>query len=214
MFSIKEMLKRFADTYNKSPDSNLGKLISILHGELATLDDTFTHIREWRSIDNAQGTTLDRIGTNVVQPRGAATDEVYRVLLKSKIARNLSKTDINTIIRVLALALDADYSDIKIQEKYADQYEPEPAAIDLIRVPIQRLNEVGMSAGQFAQIIQKTVAAGVRVAQIELSGTFQFSSQYAVLETSSTAGLSDPDMITGGTLGTIFESGDDYPLPI
>ncbi|ULO08943.1 hypothetical protein H1230_09305 [Paenibacillus sp. 19GGS1-52] len=213
MFSVKDMLKRFADIYNKSPDSNIGKLIGILHGELATLDDTFTRIREWRSIDGAQGTTLDRIGTNVVQSRGASTDEVYRVLLKSKIARNLSKTDINTIIRVLAIALDCDYSDIRIQEKFNDPLEPEPAAINLIRVPTRRLNEVGMSPLQFARIIQKTVAAGVRVAQIELSGTFALSSQYDVLETSS-LGLADPDMTTGGELGEVYVPGDDYPLPI
>ncbi|OMF28296.1 hypothetical protein [Paenibacillus sp. FSL H8-0259] len=213
MFSLKDMLRRFADTYNKSPNSNLGKLIGILHGELAALDDTFTHIREWRSIDNAQGTTLDRIGTNVVQPRGAATDEVYRVLLKSKIARNLSKTDINTIITVLAIALDCDYSDIKIQEKYSDPLEPEPAAINLIRVPVRRLNEVGMSPLQFARIIQKTVAAGVRVAQIELAGTFALSSQYAVLETSP-LGLGNPEMTTGGELGEVYVPGNDYPLPI
>lgn len=213
MFSVKEMLKRFADTYNKNPNSNLGKLISILHSEFVTLDETFTRIREWRSIDAAQGTTLDRIGTNFVQPRGAATDEVYRVLLKSKIARNLSKTDINTIIRVLALALDCNYSDIRIQEKFNDSIDPEPAAINLIRVPTRRLNEVGMSPEQFAKIIQKTVAAGVRVAQIELSGTFALSSQYAVLETSS-FGLSNPSMTTGGDLGELYVPGNDYPLPI
>lgn len=213
MFSVKDMLRRFADTYNKNPESNLGKLIGILHGELATLDETFSRIREWRSIDAAQGKTLDRIGTNVVQPRGAATDEVYRVLLKSKIARNLSKTDINTIIQVLAIALDCNYSDIRIQEKFDDQQEPEPAAINLIRVPTKRLNEVGMSPDQFARIIQKTVAAGVRVAQIELSGTFALSSQYAVLE-ASPLGLADPGMTTGGELGEVYVPGNDYPLPI
>ncbi|WP_379142387.1 hypothetical protein [Paenibacillus sp. sgz500992] len=213
MFSVKDMLKRFADTYNKSPDSNLGKLISILHSELARLGDTFERIRDWRDIDAAQGTTLDRIGTNIVQSRGAATDEVYRVLLKSKIARNLSKTDVNTIIRVLAIALDCEYNDIRIVEKYDDPLEPEPAAINLIRVPVRRLNEVGMSPFQFARIIQKTVAAGVRVAQIELAGTFALSSQYDVLETSP-FGLADPDMTTGGELGEVYVPGDDYPLPI
>lgn len=213
MFSVKDMLRRFADTYNKNPESNLGKMISILHGELARVGETLERVCEWKDIDAAQGTTLDRIGSNVVQPRGAATDEVYRVLLKSKIARNLSKTDVNTIIQVLALALDCDYSDIKIQEKFADPLEPEPAAINLIRVPVRRLNEVGMSPLQFARIIQKTVAAGVRVAQIELAGTFALSSQYDVLETSS-LGLSDTDMTTGGELGTVYAPGDDYPLPI
>ncbi|MBY9077288.1 hypothetical protein KIH86_03705 [Paenibacillus sp. HN-1] len=213
MFSVKDMLRRFADTYNKDPNSNLGKLIAILHEQLAAVGDTLETVRDWRSIDAAKGTTLDRIGTNIVQPRGAATDEVYRVLLKSKIARNLSKTDVNTIIQVLALALDCAYSDIRIQEKYDDPEDPEPAAINLIRVPTKRLNEVGMSPFQFARIVQKTVAAGVRVALIELAGTFTLSSQYNVLETSP-FGLADVDMTTGGTLGEVYIPGDDYPLPI
>ncbi|AIQ63323.1 hypothetical protein PSTEL_09730 [Paenibacillus stellifer] len=213
MFSVKDMLRRFADTYNKDPNSNLGKLISILHEQLAAVGETLETVRDWRSIDSAAGTTLDKIGTNIVQPRGAATDEVYRVLLKSKIARNLSKTDVNTIIQVLALALDCDYSDIRIQEKFDDLEDPEPAAINLIRVPTKRLNEVGMSPFQFARIVQKTVAAGVRVALIELAGTFTLSSQYDVLETSP-LGLADVDMTTGGTLGEVYIPGDDYPLPI
>ncbi|HEY2493244.1 MAG TPA: hypothetical protein VGI33_10070 [Paenibacillus sp.] len=213
MFSVKEMLSRFADVFNKNPNSNIGKLISILYGQMNDLNSTLVKVQEWRSIDEAQGTTLDRIGQNVIQPRGAATDEVYRVLLKSKIARNLSKTDVNTIIRVLSLALDSHHSDIRIQEKFNDPSDPEPAALSLIRVPIKRLNEVGLSPMQFGQIIQKTVAAGVRVAQIELAGTFRLSSVYDQLQHDA-FGLADPDMTTGGSLGTVYVPGNDYGLPI
>ncbi|QCT02734.1 hypothetical protein E6C60_2019 [Paenibacillus algicola] len=213
MFSLKDMLGRLTDVYNKSSTSNIGKLIGILHGQLQQVSDSLETIREWRDIDKAKGTTLDRIGENIVQARGAASDEVYRVLLKSKIARNLSKTDVNTIIQVLALALDCPYADIRIEPKYTDSSEPEPAAIKLIRVPTKRLNEVGMSPLQFGQIIQKTVAAGVRVAQIELTGTFRLSSVYDQLQTGPT-GLADVDMTTGGSLGEVYVPGNDYVLPI
>lgn len=213
MFSLKDMLSRLTDVYNKSPASNLGKLIGVLHGQLQQVYISLETIREWRDIDKAQGNTLDRIGENIVQTRGSSTDEIYRVLLKSKIARNLSKTDVNTIIQVLAIALDCPYSDIRIEPKYNDPNEPEPAAIKLIRVPTKRLNEVGMSPLQFGQIIQKTVAAGVRVAQIELTGTFRLSSVYDQLQTGPN-GLADVDMATGGTLGEVYVPGNDYALPI
>lgn len=213
MFSLKDMLSRFTDVFNKDPNSNTGKLIDILHEQMQEIGDTLETVRSWRGIEAAQGTTLDMIGQNVAQPRGAATDEVYRVLIQSKIARNLSKTDVNTIVQVLALALNCDYKDIRIQEKFNDVNEPEPAALSLIRVPIKRLNEVGMSPLQFGQIIQRTVAAGVRVALVELAGTFQISSQYEVLESGKT-GLSDPEMTTGGTLGEVYVPGNDYSLPI
>ncbi|WP_223068473.1 hypothetical protein [Paenibacillus caui] len=213
MFSLKDMLSRFADVFNKDPNSNLGRLIGILHAQLQEMGEAFETVRSWRGIDEAQGTTLDLIGQNVAQPRGAATDEIYRVLIRSKIARNLSKTDINTIIQVLALALNCDVADIRIQEKFNDPAQPEPAALSLIRVPIKRLNEVGMSPLQFGQIIQKTVAAGVRVAMIELSGTFRLASGYSTLEQAS-FGLADPEMTTGGTLGEVYVPGNDYTLPI
>ncbi|ANS73714.1 hypothetical protein AWM70_03270 [Paenibacillus yonginensis] len=213
MFSYKDMMNRFADVFNKDPHSKLGRLISILYGSLQDAHTALETVREWRAISQAQGTTLDMIGQNIAQPRGAATDEVYRVLIQSKIARNLSKTDVNTIIQVLALALNCDYSEIHIQEKYDDPQQSEPAAVSLARLPVKRLNEVGMSPVQFGQIVQKTVAAGVRVALIELSGTFRLSSQYAVLERSS-LGLADPDMTTGGALGEVYVPGNDYVLPI
>jgi hypothetical protein len=213
MFSVKDMLSRFADVFNKNPSSNIGKLIGILYGQMDELNTLLEKVHEWRDIDQAQGTTLDRIGQNVIQPRGVATDEVYRVLLKSKIARNLSKTDMNTIIRVLALALDCDYKDIQIQEKFSDPNEPEPASLSLIRMPMKRLNEVGMSPRQFAKIIEKTVAAGVSVAQFELAGTFLLSSIYEGIQQDA-FGLSDPDMTIGGTLGEVYVPGNDYGLPI
>lgn len=210
---IQELLGRLTDVYRKDPNSNIGKLMGIFAHELERLKATQQRMSEWRDIDRAEGTTLDRIGANVVQPRGVATDEVYRILIKSKIARNLSKGDINTIVRVLSTALNAPSSEIKIAEKFNDSFQPEPAAISLIKVPTKHLNEVGMSPLQFGQIIQKTVAAGVRVAQIELTGTFQFSSQYDQLETGPT-GFADEEMTTGGSLGEVYVPGDDYLLPI
>lgn len=213
MFSVKDMLGRFADAFNKDPGSRLGRLISILHAELQEASDTLETVRAWRGIDAAAGTTLDLIGQNVAQPRGAASDEIYRVLIRSKIARNLSKTDINTIIEVLALALNCDYQDIRIQEKYSDPADPEPAALSLLRMPIKQLNAVGMSPQQFGQIVRKTVAAGVRVAAIELTGTFRLATNYAELEQGN-IGLSDPDMTVGGTLGEVFAPGNDYALPV
>lgn len=214
MITTQDILRRLTDVYKKDPNSNIGKLICILAGQLTALEDTQSRIRTWRDIDQAKGTTLSRIGENVVQPRGVATDEVYRILIKSKIARNLSKGDINTIISVLATALNVPYSDIKIEELYSDPTSAEPAAIKVIQLPIDRLNEIGMDPVQFARIVQRTVAAGVRVGVIELTGTFSFSSQLAVSETDANAGLSDDAQTTGGFFGAVYSPGQEQDLPI
>ncbi|WP_079908283.1 DUF2612 domain-containing protein [Paenibacillus sp. 32352] len=214
MITAKDIISRLTDVFTKDPNSNLGKLLSIMADQIRKLEETQSRIREWRDIDKAQGTTLDRIGTIVNQPRGVATDEVYRILIKSKIARNLSTGDINTIIRVLSTALNISSSEIQISEMYNDPVAPEPAAIALIRLPITAINESGIDPTQFAKIVQRTVAAGVRVGIIDLSGTFSFSSQPAEIELDPEAGFADVEQTTGGYLGTVYSPGQGTDLPI
>ncbi|NMB32674.1 MAG: DUF2612 domain-containing protein [Clostridium sp.] len=208
---FKEMLSRLTDNYNKSPKGNVGKLLNIMTAELEELKKTLGQVEAWKDIDKAEGVTLDHVGRTVIQPRGVATDEVYRILLKSKIARNLSTGDINTIINVLAVALDTDYSEITIEEMYNDPLEPEPAAIKIIQLPLQQVNEAGMSPNQFAKIVQRTVAAGVKVGVIELTGTFEFSED---LESDNEKGFSNDLQDIGGYLGYLYEPSYDDDLPI
>ncbi|MEK3910968.1 hypothetical protein [Paenibacillus sp. FSL H7-0331] len=213
MLSVRDMLSLLTDNYNKSPQSNIGKLLSIINDQLNDLLQTLDTMEQWRDIDLAEGTTLDGIGQNVAQPRGAASDQVYRILIKTKIARNLSRGDINTVIRVIALAVKAEYSEIEIQEKYTESLEPEPAAISLLRLPLSRISDSEIDLRQFARIIQRTVAAGVRVDAVELQGTFSLASGEE-LELDTAVGFADIDQTTGGTLGAVFTPSVETELPI
>jgi hypothetical protein len=214
MSFFEDMLSRLTDRYRKDPDSNIGKIIKIITDEFDLIKETFERIEEWEDIEKAEGAVLDDIGKDIGQPRGAATDEIYRILLRSKMARNLSDGTIDTIIRVLSIALNTDPKEIRIQELCEDPVNPEPAAIKLIQIPLRRLNEVGMSEKQFVQIVKKTVAAGVRVASIEMTGTFSFSSHPTESEYSDTEGFADIDQTIGGYLGAIFVDSNDTELPI
>jgi len=208
-----DLLARFPDVYDKRPESNLGKLMAIFAEQFSKIEQTLITIEAWRDIDAAAGTTLDRIGENVGQDRGSATDEVYRMLIKSKIARNLSTADINTIIRVIAIAVGAPYEEIEVRAKYDDPVDPEPAAISLIGLPLSYVNRIGISLGQFARIIQKTAAAGVRVNSVQLQGTFEFGD--LPLTQSTTAGFGDAaDPVMGGYFGAAFDPNEDPDLPI
>lgn len=206
------MLDQLPSNYSKSPDSNNAKLFRIFEKQEGVLRETYDRMRLWRDIEYAEGQVLDDLGENINQPRGVATDEVYRVLLKSKLARNLSTGDVNTIIQVLAIALDTDYSTIRIKPKWNDQDDPEPAAIKVIEVPLIRLNQVGLSPDQFARIVQKTVSAGVRVESVQLKGTFEFGG--LSLETDSEAGFSDIEGTVGGYFGSAFVPSHDQNLPL
>jgi hypothetical protein len=211
MYEANDVLGKLSDHFKKNPDSNLGKVFTVFSEQLKDIEVTNTTIREWKSIDNAKGYGLDVIGKELNQPRGIATDEIYRVLLKSKNARNRSNGDINTMIRVLALALNTEYENILIREQWNDPVDPQEAAISLIELPIKQLNEVGLEPSQFAAIVKRTAAAGVKVSAIELTGTFEFGS---TLTTDSEKGFSDINGTTGGYFGAVFVSGQNQELPL
>ncbi|WP_353856428.1 hypothetical protein [Bacillus sp. Bos-x628] len=208
---IKDLINKLTDAFQKDEKSNIGKLFFIVDEQLTAVKKTLITAEKWRDIDNAKGRGLDLIGDNVAQNRGRATDEIYRVLIRGKVARNISDGTTNRIIEALAKTLNCEYSEINIYTVKEDN-ENEPAAIIVKKAPLEALNKIGMSATQFSSIVQKTVAAGVRVAYINLNGTFSFSSIPDEIEISQFGFSSDGN--DGGTLGGIFEPEDDYPLPI
>lgn len=212
MHNVKEVIKYFVDRFKKSPDSILYKLISLFTEELELLDDTNNLMLEWRDIDKAQGPALDLIGENINQKRGVATDEVYRVLLKSKIARNLSDGTINTIINVIATALSTDKKNINIVEGWTDETNPEQASIKLMEMPLEAINKAGLDPSNFVRIIQKTVAGGVKVRSVELTGTFEFGD--TSMATDNNKGFADIDGTVGGYLGAAFSPSSNQDLPI
>ncbi|UHA71943.1 hypothetical protein [Paenibacillus sp. 481] len=212
MFSVQEVLRMFPDVIDKE-GSRMAVLAEVMTRQFNDLAMTIQRIELWRSIDKAEGKALDMIGHNLGQQRGQATDEVYRILLRSKMARMNASGDLNSIIHVLSLALNAAPNDFAIEEKQADPHSPEPAAISVVQVPYDKLNSVGMSPSQFVRLVQSVVAAGVRVAQVDLSGTFALSKVYDTLEQGQ-HGLADEAMTTGGTLGDMYTPGQDYQIPI
>lgn len=212
MYSSKEIISLFTDYFKKNEDSNLYKLVSLFSGELGRIKETNRLILEWRDIDKAQGKALDLIGENINQNRGVATDEVYRILLKSKIARNLSDGTINTIINVIAVALSTEKKNFKIVEGWTDEDNPMQASIKLIEMPLEAINRAGLDPANFVKIIQKTVAAGVKVQSIELNGTFEFGDTSLSIENSK--GLADIESDIGGYFGATFNPEKQQDLPI
>ncbi|HBK84444.1 MAG TPA: hypothetical protein DDZ53_00265 [Firmicutes bacterium] len=207
------LVEMLTDNYNKDPDSNISKLLAIVEAEHDELLEALRVVEEWQDLDRAMGRALDRIGFDVQQFRGLATDEVYRILIKSRIARNASDGTINTIIRVLSMALDIDPTDIGIIETY-NAPDPEPAALSVIKAPLGGLLRTGLTGQQLGLMIAKTAAGGVGVKSVELYGTFQFSSIADTLETDPGKGFANIDMTTGGTLGLAYNPSADIEFPL
>lgn len=211
MFNL--MINLLTDNYDKRPNSKIGKLFKIIADELDEINNTTKLVEKSRDIDKASGFTLDKIGSNVKQFRGAATDGIYRVLIKSKIARNMSTGDINTIISVVAQSIDAEPTQIKIKEMYNDLTEPEPAAIKLLEIPLEKINEIGMSSSQFGRMISKTLGAGIGLKEIRMEGTFEFGDIGEAFDNIKGFGDLNNEAI-GGFFGATYSPADDVNLPI
>jgi hypothetical protein len=125
-----KLVKRLTDNYKKNPESNIGKLLSIIDFELDRLKETYKLIDSYRAIDNATGQTLDNIGKNVLQERGGMDDITYRLFLKVKIRSNLSGGQIETINDIMTTILGDNY--LGLREVWDNStYGNEPAAFEI-----------------------------------------------------------------------------------
>ncbi|EID6355166.1 hypothetical protein LCA03_002750 [Listeria monocytogenes] len=212
--SVKDFLGKLTDAFTKSEKSNIGKLFIIVDQQISALTSALEKTEEWRDIDNARGKALNHLGENVGQYRGLATDEVYRVLIRGKVARNASDGTTNKIIHAIAKSLDCNYKDIQIINAIDSDStdEHEPAAIIIKKIPLKALNQVGLSTSQFLQIVSSLKSGGVRVAYINLEGSFSFAK--GTTEEVSDEGFSELDQVLGGTLGGLFTPAEDFKLPI
>ena len=204
---LNNFIDRLTDNYNKNVGSNVYKLMQLTTKQLQDNENDLNTISNWRDIDQAQGKVLDELGKNVRQNRGQATDDVYRVMIKSKIKRNLSNGSINTLIDFLSFILQVEKSTIKITELWGSG---QPATLQ-IDCPNDAVNATGLSRIQFGTLVNLVVVAGVK-ANLLFAGTFGFASVYDTSETDS-LGFADDAGTTGGTLGDSFDPAIDYELP-
>ncbi|MEK4883488.1 hypothetical protein NST81_01985 [Bacillus sp. FSL W8-0223] len=208
---LKDLLSMLVDAITKNGDSNIGKLFTIVDEQLTDIDNTLNTMEEWIQIDKAQGKALDDIGEDLNQYRGKATDEIYRVMIRGKMARSVSDGTINSMIDALSKTLNCKPTDIQIASSI-ELGEGEPNSIVVKKAPLEALNKIGLSANQFVQFVEQVVPGDASVARVNLEGTFSFASGSTV--ESSEFGFADIDGTTGGTFGGVFTSSDDYILPI
>lgn len=95
-------------TASESP--NMMDLIECLISEIQELENVFFDILVYRTLANATGQTLNYIGENVGLPRtvsgpDASDDNIYRQLIRAKIAENVSEgtgPDLKQILQIFA----------------------------------------------------------------------------------------------------------------
>ena len=129
-------------------------LYYVLYGGYGELEKGFASINDSRNIDKAQGETLDKLGANVGQFRYGEDDDLYRLLIKTRIIANLSIGDIPTINKIMSILVKDIFLGVKETWSY-EKHRNEPAAIVL------QLSEIWSNIP--LEIIHRIKTAGVRV---------------------------------------------------
>ena len=212
--------------------------MQIVSEELDDIKIVYKRIEDWQDLQQAEGVALDKIGQDLLQFRGEVNDDVYRVLIASRIARNKATGTYNNMIEVLSLALNVDPAEIVIEEGIAG----EPQTITLIQIPLGTLIQIGMTIGQLGKIVAKLTAAGIGIKYIEFYGTFRYGPDTLTqdsetgyggyifarggelevdfvyvgdnLELDLETGYTDYEVVGGGTLGDLYQPYNDPDFPI
>lgn len=208
---LSRILDRTTDNFDKSEGSNFHKFSQLVSHPLQQDQNLYYKVFEWLDIDKAKGKALDRFGNNVGQIRGQLGDDVYRVLIKSKIKRALSNGSIPTMIDFLSFLLQIPPSSVQIDELW-EKNDGREAKI-YVNVPAYSIAKTGFSLAQFGQLVNSITSAGVG-AEVLFEGTFSFSSKYTESEYNQENGLANEEMTVGGTLGYVYDPAFDIKLPI
>lgn len=132
----------------KKEDSNIGKLLELIEYEISKIKNVFSQIQKYRNIDNAEGVTLELLGSNVGEKRGDKSEQLYRQYILTKMKGNLSGGQIEALIDILNLLTNNNVKSIVDNTN-------EPASIIISFNSME--NEVPISA------LKNIVAAGVNI---------------------------------------------------
>lgn len=196
--------KNLPDAYCKTAGSNNDKILRLEKETMDSLRAAVNAVCESLDLDKAFGKTLDLYGDMIGQERGSATDEQYRVLLRSRIVRNLSDGDHSSIVRAISAAFGCEPSDVKLTEH-------ETCAVTLDGLPISWLNEQNIDIITAVQIVNSLIPVGVRMETMEFSGTFEFGG--TELEYDENAGFGNIEQTVGGYFGLVSDNrGSNLPV--
>jgi len=204
-FDREQPVKNLPDAYAKGRDSNNAKLLEIDKLALDDLRAAVNAIADSLDIDKATGKTLDLYGDMFGQPRGAATDEQYRILIKNRVIRNMASADHTSIVNAICTTFDCDPSEVLLTEL------DEACRVNVEGLPISKLNESNIDLNTAVQIVAGLMPAGVFVEAMEFTGTFEFGG--TELEYDVEKGFGNEDQTIGGDFGLRADShGSNLPV--
>jgi hypothetical protein len=200
---IRDYIDSLPDAWKKEESSNNYKLLLIEQSLVQALRDDVEDVDATLDIYTATGKTLDLYGSIYGQARGVLTDEQYRYIILQKSARNRVGGDYNSVVESLAVVFGVPTSSFTLNET------ENTCEVEVVDIPYSVMQSAGITSGQIYQIVKAMVPVGVRIAPIELQGTFEFGSAY---EQGRESGFGSIDQTVGGYFGELATSDIDIPV--
>lgn len=203
-------VRQLPDAYTKrlyhGEKSNHAKMLELNEIMRDEYKQSLSTILDALDLSTATGKNLDLLGETVNQKRGGLNDKQYLVMIYMKIARNFSKGDYNSIMRLLVFLLGCKNGDIEITD------------IGNAKVAIKNLNltialSAGFNADQILQLIEELLPCGVGIGEATLEGTFQFADGDTE-ELDENKGFGNVEQTIGGYFGYFGSNTDNPELPI
>ena len=212
-FHFNNHAENLPDCYNKNEQSNNYKLLLIEKEAVDALRKDNTDVFEALDINNATGYTLDLYGAMVGQPRGVATDSQYRYMIRSKIMRNVSAGDYDSVIKSVIATFDCSPDEVYIKAKEDGEGNFVPCTVEIVVLPLAVINKAGLTTRQTVQLIKQLLPVCVTLESFLFEGTFCFSD--VENEYDENAGFCDvEDGTLGGYFGILYGEDDEPELPI
>lgn len=207
-FIYENYAKNLPDHYKKTTDSNNFKILEVERFSIGTFKQDVSDVYESLDLSKVYGKTLDLYGETVGQPRGVATDEQYILMIRSKIAQNLSSGDYNSVVKAICMTFDCEPSEIYIAEK------EEPGVVELVVIPLAIINKAGLTTRQTVQLVKRLLPVGIELESFLFEGTFEFSNVENEYDKTKGFAISETNQSIGGYLGIVYGEDDEPILPI
>lgn len=206
-FNREQPVKNLPDAYRKTGDSNHRKILEIEKRAMDRLRSGIREVYDSFDLDKATGKNLDLFGEMFDQPRGMATDEQYRIMIKARITRNLAGSDHDSIVHAICATFDCDPAEVLL-------VEPEgTCSVRVESLPFDKLNSSGIDSMTALQIVSRLIPAGVQLESLNFAGTFEFGPTDMVYDES--AGFGNVEQTIGGFLGLAAEADSNLSnLPV
>lgn len=158
--STSKLIHSLPDVYRKDTDGNNFKILS-LHGDAVDeLRANMQAVLDAQDLQRAVGNTLDKYGAEVEQPRGSADDELYRVLIQQKMARDRGIGTWDSVSGGIRSILNCSDSDFYIHDSSVNRRV-------IFRVADSRIIEnASLTKKQVKKIINQLLPATVKFAVI------------------------------------------------